>query len=474
MTLAATTPYAMRVAEERAAVRRDFSLIGAIVAVTVLALAGGFFASRSLAERVTTAHALEIAHEFTRTLAEALNVFDPGGRYVGIVNGEKDAVFRFAQRVAHIDRMVAISPDRTVAFDSDGTKTGKPHRDKPAIGAAFERGETTVGFAEAEDTDRQYIAETYVPVRVDQRIVGVFELYLDVTDYMLSVGMVFLLAYATFAAAVVLATAVAVLLVYRSLQNRLAALRQMRGLRDDAEAARRQVERSLEQQKRFTANAAHELRTPLAVLRARLDGLPPSPAAAALARDADRMGHLVDQLLTVARLEARQVELEDGVDLVAVARDTVAALFPLALADGKSIELAFEPATELDGPPHAVPVHGNAFVLEEALSNLIGNALRHTPAGGMVEVAVGADPPALEVRDRGPGVPAALRAHLFEPFIQGRERRGGAGLGLAIVAETASLHDGTVDVEDRPGGGSVFRLCLPHPTAAHKVTADAA
>ncbi|HYH18948.1 MAG TPA: HAMP domain-containing sensor histidine kinase [Azospirillum sp.] len=471
MTSAAVLPSLVRVADERAAVRRDFSLIGAIVAVTVLALAGGFFASRELAERVTKAHALDIAQEFTRALAEALGVFDPGGRYVGIVDGEKEAVFRFAQRVVHIDRMVAISPDRTVAFDSEGTKTGKPHRDKPAIGAAFERGETTVGFAEAEDTERQYVAETYVPVRAGQRVVGVFELYLDVTEYMASVGMVFLLAYATFAAAVVLATVVAVLLVYRSLQNRLAALRQMRSLRDDAEAARRQVERSLDQQKRFTTNAAHELRTPLAVLRARLDSLPPSRDAVALARDADRMSRLVDQLLTVARLEARLVELEDGVDLVAVARDTVAALFPLALADGKSIELAIE----LDGPPHAVPVRGNAFVLEDALRNLIDNALRHTPVGGAVEVAVTADPPGLEVRDRGPGVPAALRPHLFEPFVQGQERRGSAGLGLAIVAETAGVHGGAVDVVDRPGGGSVFRLSLSHPTApAERTTADAA
>ncbi|HEY0838032.1 MAG TPA: HAMP domain-containing sensor histidine kinase [Azospirillum sp.] len=456
-------PHSVRVADERAAVRRDFALIGAIVAVTVLALAGGFFASRGLAERVTKAHALEIAHEFTRTLADALGVFDPGGRYIGIVDGEKEAVFRFAQRVAHIDRMVAIGPDRTVAFDSEGTKTGKPHRDKPAIGAAFERGETTVGFADAEDTKGQYVAETYVPVHANQRIVGVFELYLDVTEYMMSVGTVFLLAYATFAAAVVLATTVAVFLVYQSLQRRLAALRQMRGLRDDAEAARQQVERSLEQQRRFTANAAHELRTPLAVLRARLDGMPASPAATALLRDVDRMGRLVEQLLAVARLEAGLVELEDGVDLVAVARDTVARLFPLALAEGKSIEL--------DAPRRAVVTRGNAFALEDALRNLIDNALRHTPAGGAVEVAVIVNPPALEVRDRGPGVPAALRAHLFEPFVQGRERRGNAGLGLAIVAETAAVHGGSATVADRPGGGAVFRIGLTAGPA--KATAKA-
>jgi signal transduction histidine kinase len=443
-------PHSIRVADERAAVRQDLALIGAIVAVTVLALAGGFFASRGLAERVTKAHALEIAHEFTRTLADALDVFDTGGRYVGIVDREKEAVFRFAQNVAHIERMVAISPDRTVAFDSEGTKTGKPHRDKPAIGAAFERGEVTVGFADDEDVQGQYIAETYVPVRAGQRIVGVFELYLDVTEYMLSVGTVFRLAYATFAAAVVLATAVAIFLVYRSLQRRLAALRQMQSLRDAAEEARCALERAMEQQKRFTANAAHELRTPLAVLRARIDGLPPSPGREALQRDVDRMARLVDQLLAVARLEARQVDLADGVDLVAVARDTVARLFPLALSAGRTLAL-----TAPDGP---VPVRGDAFALEDALRNLIDNALRHGPPGETVDVTVGASPPVLEVADRGPGVPAALRPHLFEPFSRGADRKGGAGLGLAIVAETAAIHGAAVTADDRPEGGCRFRL----------------
>jgi signal transduction histidine kinase len=454
--------------DERRAVRRDAALIAAIVALTGLALGGGYAASRAMVARVTEAHALDLAREFTRSLADALSVFDPAGRYVGVRGEQQEAVYRFARDVAHIDRMVAIGADRVVAFDSRGAKTGLRY-DKPYIAAALDHGRATVMFADADDADGRYVAETYVPVRAGGRVVGVFELYLDVAGYVASVEAVFRLAYTTFAAAVLLTTLAAVALVGRSLRRRLADLRRMRTLRDAAE-------RSLEQQKRFTANAAHELRTPLAVLRARLDGLPPSPDAAALARDADRMGHLVDQLLTVARLEARQVELEDGVDLVAVARDTVAALFPLALADGKSMELAIEPDGEPDPPPHAVPVRGNAFVLEDALRNLIGNALRHTPAGGAVEVAVTPDPPALEVRDRGPGVPAALRAHLFEPFVQGRERRGGAGLGLAIVAETARLHGGTVEVEDRPGGGSVFRLRLPHPAtaAAERTAADAA
>lgn len=434
--------------------RRDRILVAIIVAVTLVALAGGYLASRALTQRVTQAHALTLARDFTDALADALTVFDGDGRFVGIEGGEKDAVLRFARQVAHIDRMLAIGPDRVVAFDSTGGKTGQRY-DKPYIDAALSRAAATVKFADPDDTGHDEdaavsVAEAYVPVLRGGRPVGVFELYLDVTDTMASVASVFAIAYATFAAAVLAATAVAVVLVHRSLRRRLDALCQMQALRDAAEEARRALERAIEQQKRFTANAAHELRTPLAVLRARIDGQPPSPERDALQCDVDRMARLVEQLLAVARLEARQVTLSDGVDLVAVARDTVARLFPLALSNGQELALM--------APDRPVTVRGDAFALEDALRNLIDNALRHGPSGETVEVTVSTDPPALEVADRGPGVPAAVRPHLFEPFGRGADSKGGAGLGLAIVAETAAIHDAAVTVADRPGGGTRFRL----------------
>lgn len=440
---------------------RDRILIVAVIAVTLAALAGGYLASRTLTQRVTQAHALALARDFTDALAEALIVFDGNGRFAGIEGGGKDAVLRFARRVAHIDRMLAIGSDRIVAFDSDGGKSGQRY-DKPYIRAALERAEATVMFADFDDTGlaegiAAYIAEAYVPVLRDGRPVGVFELYIDVTDTVASVGAVFAIAYATFAAAVLAATAVAMVLVHRSLRRRLEALHQMQGLRDAAEEARQALERAMAQQKRFTANAAHELRTPLAVLRARIDGQPPSPEREALQRDVDRMARLVEQLLAVARLEARLVTLSDGVDLVAVARDTVARLFPLALSSGREVALT--------APDRPVTVRGDAFALEDALRNLIDNALRHGPPGETVEVTVCADPPALEVADRGPGVSAAIRPHLFEPFGRGSDSKGGAGLGLAIVAETAAIHDARVTAGDRPGGGARFRLAFAEAAA---------
>lgn len=451
----------MTPAADNRAYRRDGLLIVGIVAVMLLTLAGGYAASWALMLRVTETHALHIAAGFTSSLAKALAPFDAAGRFVGFNGEAQDAVYRFAREVAHIDRIVAIGRDRFVAFDSADEKTGQ-HYDKAYIAKALEEGKPAVGFADQMETPlrahSRFIAETYMPVRLGGAVVGVFELYLDVGGYVAAVREVFGIGYAGFAIAVILATAVAVTLVTRSMRRRAADYRRMTVLRDDAEDARQSLARLLAQQKRFTANAAHELRTPLAVLRARLDGVDGADAAR-LTADVDRMARLVEQLLSVARLEARMVELEDGVDLCAVARNVAAALFPMALAEGKSITV--------DAPATPVVVRGSVFALEDALRNLIDNGLRHSPPGGVVEVTVAEAGELaageLIVGDRGPGLPAALRDQLFEPFVHGPGRRGGAGLGLAIVAETAALHGGVATAADRPGGGAEFRLSFPQP-----------
>jgi len=222
------------------------------------------------------------------------------------------------------------------------------------------------------------------------------------------------------------------------------------------------IDEALRQQRRMTANAAHELRTPLAILRARIDGLSDGAIRPALQRDVIRMTRLVEQLMTVARLEAGQVVVEGEIDLVHTVREVLADVAPLAMAQGRSVELV--------APDQPVTVRGNAMALGDAVVNLVDNALRHTPDGGCVEVAVesalAGGGAALEVRDRGPGVAPAERAQLFEPFWRGADRRGGgAGLGLAIVAETVAVHGGSVEVRDRAGGGAVFRIELPGPGA---------
>ncbi len=228
------------------------------------------------------------------------------------------------------------------------------------------------------------------------------------------------------------------------------------------------LEEALTQQQRFTANAAHALRTPLSVLRARIDGLGNSEPIGRLAADVDRMTRVVNQLLGVARLQAHQVPLDDPINLSALTREVLAAIAPVAHAADKDVELA--------APEAPVMITGNANALEEALTNLVDNALVHTPAGQVVEVGVSADA-IVEVRDHGPGVRDEIKARLFEPFWRADDSKSrGTGLGLAIVAEIAAAHGGAVGVENHPEGGAVFRLTLFRSliaTPAHPAGTDA-
>lgn len=214
------------------------------------------------------------------------------------------------------------------------------------------------------------------------------------------------------------------------------------------------LELALQAQRRFVAEAAHALRTPLAVLTARLDGVGDGETAEAVRLDVDRMARLVGQLLRMARLEGLPLDLTQPVDLRAAAVEAITALVPLALRD--RIDLAL-----LDGPSVILP-HGNRPALVLAVANLIENALAHAPPNSTVEVVVGA-PARVSVRDEGPGVALADRARIFERFERGpASHEAGAGLGLAIVAEIAAAHGGSACVTGRPGGGAAFHLVL-HP-----------
>jgi len=216
-------------------------------------------------------------------------------------------------------------------------------------------------------------------------------------------------------------------------------------------AALDRLDEGFSRQQRYAAEAAHEMRTPLGVLAARIDSLSDSQAATGLRRDVERMRTLVDQLLFVAWLESRHVLPDEALDLIAVARTVVADCAPLAVAQGRDIALM--PEVE------HLPLHGNARAIESALTNLVQNAVRAEPPDGTVEVVV--RPPAeILVIDHGAGIPAAERERVFEPFWRRDERHPGAGLGLTIVKEAAAAHGGTVAVDDSPGGGATFRLTL--------------
>ena len=209
------------------------------------------------------------------------------------------------------------------------------------------------------------------------------------------------------------------------------------------------LDHGLKRQREFNANAAHQLRTPLAVLMANIDTLGDTAIAGRLRTDVEHMGRIVSQLLLVARLETLSIKLDEVVELNSTAADIAAGLAPLALASSKTIELI-----RSDQP---IFVRSSTFALREALGNLIENAISHTPAGTRVRLRV-TNEPAIEVIDCGPGVPTEQRARIFERFWRGDQSKGGAGLGLAIVDRIMKALHGSVTVGDGPDGGALFAL----------------
>jgi signal transduction histidine kinase len=216
------------------------------------------------------------------------------------------------------------------------------------------------------------------------------------------------------------------------------------------------LERGFRAQRDLTADVAHELRTPLAVLRMRVEAHGEPAVRARLLADIDVMSRLVSQLLSMAELETVVIGPDDQADLRQACVEAVELLAPLAVEQGKALELA--------GAAGPVKVQGRADLLFQAVRNLVENAISHTPRGTAVTVEVG-EGGLVRVLDRGAGVPSAVKGRLFERFWRGRRKDrsavgAGAGLGLSIVARIAEQHGGVVSVEDRPGGGAVFSFTL--------------
>ena len=220
-----------------------------------------------------------------------------------------------------------------------------------------------------------------------------------------------------------------------------------------------------ELRRRMTADIAHELRTPLSIIRGQVeaiqDGIFP-PDAEHLAPIHDEtmlLNRLVEDLRTLALAEAGQLPLQrTEVDPAALVERVVAKFHPLTVA--KSVTL------EVDAPPELALALMDSQRIEQVLTNLLANAIRHTPAGGTVSVSARSDQDlVVEVSDTGPGIAPADLPHVFDRFWRGDKSRardrGGAGLGLAIARQLVEAHSGRIWVESEPNAGSTFGFALP-------------
>ena len=208
--------------------------------------------------------------------------------------------------------------------------------------------------------------------------------------------------------------------------------------------------RSLEE---FVADVAHELRTPLAVIKAQL-AVSATPLARVLEQDFYRMERLVQQLLDRMRLNGIWFEVDEMLELGEVAREVAGFLAPLAIAKGRSIEVL--------GGEMPVKIVGARDYIFRALRNLVENGIEHAPPESTVSVIVN-DAPSIAVRDHGPGFSAAMLAaqgHPLEQFRSGRQ--GGVGLGLSIVQRTMIAHKGELEIANHSEGAVVTMRFPPH------------
>lgn len=230
--------------------------------------------------------------------------------------------------------------------------------------------------------------------------------------------------------------------------------------------AAERIETLMDSHKSLLANASHELRSPLARIRMSLELMNldrSSPQRQEISRSISELDQLIDEILLASRLDAKQSDAEpfETLDLTGLAAEECSRV---------NADLQADLATEMgiDSTGHSLTVQGSARLLRRLIRNLLENARRYSHGDISLELAqTGAGKQrraVIRVLDRGPGVPAALRERIFEPFYRlpgASEREGGVGLGLALVKSISERHGGTVRCEARPGGGAAFIVELP-------------
>lgn len=224
---------------------------------------------------------------------------------------------------------------------------------------------------------------------------------------------------------------------------------------DAVNTALRRVDDGVARQKRFTANSAHELRTPITVLTTRVEKLEATPLKLDIQRDVRRIRTIVEQLLVLAQISDKAemaASAPNTLDLVEALIAIVADLAPVALDNHRCLEL--------EAPSEPIYIRAYRWAIESVVINLIENALRAEPENGVVLVRATAGA-VIEVIDHGPGVAPAERGMVFEPFWRGGDDTPGTGLGLSIVRELVEKMQGSITVVETPGGGATFTVRFP-------------
>lgn len=238
------------------------------------------------------------------------------------------------------------------------------------------------------------------------------------------------------------------------------------------------VRRSYQRQREFIADASHELRSPLAVVRANAEALLVGAAPAQtepledIVAETELMGRLVSDLLTLAKADRTELELhQEQVDLLAIATSAVRGIQQLTTERGVAVRVSGENVT----------LYADSDRLRELLFVLLDNAVRYTPPGGQVNVETRRTRHAVElvVEDTGPGIPKEDQPHVFERFYRVDKARsreeGGLGLGLAIAQAIAQAHGGTIGIESAPGQGVRVTVRFPDgsPAGSEQTTTQA-
>ena len=233
------------------------------------------------------------------------------------------------------------------------------------------------------------------------------------------------------------------------------------------------LEKSFEQQRRFVADASHELRTPVAILQGETEvtlsrpDRPPEEyreTLGILRDESHRLAHIIEDLFTLTRADAGQYPLKSrDLYLDELATDVLRRTRSLAIAKGVTLTSSIQPE---------LPLYADEDLLRRMLLNLLDNAIKYTPAGGMINVdcRLDANSYILRVSNTGPGIPAELQSRIFERFFRADKARsraegdtGGAGLGLSIARWIAEAHHGRLELTQSDSSGTTFTAYLPAP-----------